>query len=70
MIKTDTQIKPYEIGGLLGSAKNYRTLFITIGPENCNKLDIVAKTPENMNRGPRLFLNEERIFFGWFGSQL
>lgn len=37
---------------------------MTTGPENCKRFAIVAKIPDNMKSGPRLFLKEERIFLG------
>lgn len=63
-------MKPSEIGRSFGSDRNYRTYFIIIGPENCSKLPIVASIPDRMNKGPKYFLNDAMIFFGFDYSQL
>ena len=44
--------------------KNYRTLLIINGPENCKRFAMVAKIPAKTNIGPKYFLKEAIIFFG------
>lgn len=61
---------PSDKGGFVGSFKNSNTLLIMMGPENCSRLDTVARMPDNMKRGPRYFLKEDRIFLGCAGGQL
>lgn len=55
---------PCEIGGWVGSERNYNTLLIIIGPENCKRLAIVAKIPDAKNNGPKYFLKDDKIFLG------
>jgi hypothetical protein len=50
--------------------KNYKTLLIIKGPENCKRFAIVANIPANTNIGPKYFLNEAIIFFGVDGLKL
>lgn len=38
--------------------KNYKTLFITKGPENCNKFEMVAKIPAKIKLNPKYFWND------------
>jgi hypothetical protein len=61
---------PSDNGGFVGSFRNSNTLLIMIGPENCSRLANVARTPEMINKGPRYFLKDDRIFFGCAGGQL
>jgi hypothetical protein len=53
---------PYETGGFEGSAKNYKTLLIMIGPANCKRFAIVARIPDMMKSVPKYFLNDAIIF--------
>lgn len=55
---------PSDTGGFDGSAKNYKTLLIIIGPENCKRLAIVDNIPAIKNIVPKYFLNDAIIFLG------
>ncbi len=57
-----TYIIPVDTGGWLGSDKNYNTLLIIMGPENCNKLATVARMPDIKNKEPKYFLKDDNIF--------